>query len=94
MRKKYIIDEEYKRIKLTFIKNWFMANDEIIFKLVETIFDENEGFRKPIEESTDCWGTLNTETGEISNYYLHNFSKDFIRKQWLKNKGDFLKSRK
>ncbi len=95
MRKTYIIkDQSNVLCKLTFIKNWLMDKDEVSFRLVETKLKNHRGFSEDIKESSFSSGIINIKTGEISFEELTNYGKDFIRKQWLKNKGDFLKSRK
>ena len=95
MRKTYVIkDQSNVLCKLTFIKNWFTDKDEVNFRLVEIKLKNHKGFSEDIKDSTTSGGFLNIKTGETSFEELTNYGKDFIRKHWLKNKGDFLKSRK
>ncbi len=98
MRKTYITNKPRTRYELTFRKSWFMHSDEVRYLLVETILKKRKGFEKPMMKyPKSLGGYIDMTNGEINEDYQCNLDcnqESFIRKQWLKHKGDFLKSRK
>ena len=100
MRKTYITSKPNVIYKLTFIKNWFCGEKYVDFKLIRINLDNYLGFQEATRDSGKFNGSLNIKSGKIRDWTdssrrkLSESEKSFIRKQWLKHKEDFLKSRK
>ena len=95
MRKTYIIDEPKVIHKLTFIKNLFSGKKYVEFGLVKVKLKNHRGFSDDIATREEAWGSLNIKDGKVlsGGYSLIKDNESFIRKQWLKHKEDFLKSK-
>ena len=99
MRKTYEITKTVNRYRLTFIKTPFTGKDWVRFKLKQFRLEEVSGFPQPAEERIRTrGGMLNILSGAIeeSEFHIRIRKEDFnfVRKQWLENRRDFLKSKK